>query len=547
MKVGTLRVGVEVDTAKLQTGLKNATKNIRNDINKLGKLFLGFGIATTAALIAVTNKASDLQETTSKFNTVFRGQREEAEKWAKTLVKSYGVSTEQSRRFLASIQDLLVPMGMNRIEAGKLSNEVVQLSIDLGSFNNMPTEKVMLDIQSALVGNFETMKKYGVVLNETRVQQEIMNQGWVTNKKDITQSMKAQAAYNLIINGSTDALGDFARTSDGYANQVKIMQAGLTDLIAGLGDGFLPLMIQLVNIINTKLIPVIREWTTEFSNSGKAAQYLGIVLKVLISIIVGIVSAFDLASQAATVFALALSGHFKAAKIGWGELKTKIVEYGETFKQIAEFEIATMDQKELAKTEIINRETLVQEELKKATDKKEVKRQKDKQEKFQAFTEGLGEAWASNLTDMAMGSKSFADGLKDIWNDIARYVIQQISRMIAKYLTFLALQAATGGGLGAARSLGSFFQHGVRNFQGGMAIVGEAGPELVRLPQGSDVFSNRESKGIVNNSSSFGGDSFNISINATVRSDEDWDKVVRGKIIPSLNKYKRKTKSSPFI
>lgn len=88
------------------------------------------------------------------------------------------------------------------------------------------------------------------------------------------------------------------------------------------------------------------------------------------------------------------------------------------------------------------------------------------------------------------------------------------------------------------------FAKGVRNFAGGYAIVGEEGPELAELPRGSNIYSNPETKKMLGSSSQ--KNNFNIVINAIVRSDEDWDKVTRNKIIPSLERYMKKTYESPF-
>ncbi|KKL89615.1 hypothetical protein LCGC14_1912920 [marine sediment metagenome] len=229
----------------------NRFANITKGLKIGGAALTAFAAVGTAGILKLTKSASNLEETTSKFNTVFEDQIDIAEEWSKELVRSFGVSTEQSRRFLGSIQDLLVPMGMNSIAAGKLSNEVVKLSIDLGSFNNLPTEQVMLDIQSALVGNFETMKKYGVVLNVAAVEQEALTTGLIKTKDEMTPAIKAQAAYQLIIKGSTAALGDFNRTSDGFANQVKIMQSRIVDMSAKLGEKLIPTMKQIVSIISS--------------------------------------------------------------------------------------------------------------------------------------------------------------------------------------------------------------------------------------------------------------------------------------------------------
>lgn len=192
--------------------------------------------------------ASNLEEVASKFAVVFKGQEAVAEAWVTTLVSGYAMSTREAKQYLASVQDLLVPMGMAADAAGLMSNEVVKLAADLGSFNNMPTARVIDDIQSALVGNYETMKKYGVVLNATVVQEKALAMGLAETKKELTAAHKAQAAYKLMLEGSAAAIGDMARTSDSYANQVKALKAGLEDLQVVLGTKLLPTMTKLVGV-----------------------------------------------------------------------------------------------------------------------------------------------------------------------------------------------------------------------------------------------------------------------------------------------------------
>ena len=104
--------------------------------------------------------------TSKKIGFSFGDLTDTANQWARNLVDNYAMSTREARFYLSAMQDLLVPMGMNADAAAKMSYEVAKLSADLASFNNMRTEDVMRDIQSALVGNFETMKKYGAVFKK---------------------------------------------------------------------------------------------------------------------------------------------------------------------------------------------------------------------------------------------------------------------------------------------------------------------------------------------------------------------------------------------
>jgi len=255
VNLGTALVAVRADIKDLRKDLNTAKKEtakateaMQSRAESTTKTFraMWLAYAAGAAVVASTamkaiKAASDLQETTSKFNVVYTGQQKVAEGWAKTLVESYAMSTREAKAHLSSIQDLLVPMGMAAKEAGKLSFEIVKLAADLGSFNNLPTDQVMLDVQSALVGNYETMKKYGVVLNATRVQQEALNMGLATTVKELTAADKAQAAYKLIVEGSQAAIGDMERTSEGYANTVKRAGAAWEDFMAALGETILPI------------------------------------------------------------------------------------------------------------------------------------------------------------------------------------------------------------------------------------------------------------------------------------------------------------------
>lgn len=263
------RLGKEAEKAG-ERGAKGFGKMRRSlsDLDGSAKVSLGtlknIGLAATAMtaamvagitaiMVKAVNAASDLHETTGKFLVVFAGMTKQAYAWSRKLVESYAMSTNEARQYLAAVQDMLVPMGMAADSAGKMSNQVVQLAADLGSFNNLPTAQVMMDIQSALVGNFETMKKYGDVLTSTTVAQKALDMGLAKNVKSLTAGMRAQAAFQMILHGSSAAIGDMARTANGYANRMKKFHSIITNLFAGLGDRLLPLAARGIGQINFEL------------------------------------------------------------------------------------------------------------------------------------------------------------------------------------------------------------------------------------------------------------------------------------------------------
>jgi len=247
---------------RMKKNAKASTTSMGSSLQKLKQHWLAVAAAMTGVILGLkktVTAASDLQETTSKFNVVFSDQIKLAEEWSAALVESYAMSTRESKQFLSSIQDLLVPMGMQRDLAGRLSFEIVKLSADLGSFNNLPTAQVMADIQSALVGNYETMKKYGVVINATMVQEKALAMGLARTKDELTVAQKAYAAYTMIVEDSEAAVGDMARTQDDYANTLKRFKAATEDLAASIGASLLPALTETFDWLS-KIVKKYNEW-----------------------------------------------------------------------------------------------------------------------------------------------------------------------------------------------------------------------------------------------------------------------------------------------
>ena len=211
-----------------------------------GSLSAFAGIAATAGgLIAgalgfgsLIESASNSQETMAKFDVVFGDNARAAEAWGDAFAAQMGRSEEQVARFLSSSQDLFVPIGFDPAAAEKLSQTVAGLAIDLASFNNLTDDQVFVDLQAAMTGSGETMKKYGVIVSEAAVKQELLNMG--ISKGTATEAEKVQARLNLIMRGTTAAQGDAIRSADGWANTSKRLGAVVDDLTARLGANLLP-------------------------------------------------------------------------------------------------------------------------------------------------------------------------------------------------------------------------------------------------------------------------------------------------------------------
>jgi hypothetical protein len=222
---------IGANTKEVQDALKKAGVSVDNVGKKVKgqesvlKKFKANWLAVTAAIggIALVTKkvimtASDFEEANAKFGIVFKDNSEKANAMRKELVQSYGLSTLAVTKMMGSMQDFLVPMGIVRKEATGMSGEFLKLSRDLASFNKEPTEDVLNAMKSALTGISMPMKRFGVDVSETGLKQQLLNEGITKSIKDLSRAEKAQLIYRKMVADSSDAIGDFKRTNDSFAN-----------------------------------------------------------------------------------------------------------------------------------------------------------------------------------------------------------------------------------------------------------------------------------------------------------------------------------------
>ena len=250
---GAIRAGkavVEIfsDTTRLERGLNNAERKLGGfsaSAARMGGALIAAGGAAAAPFAASIGAASRLQETMNKFDVVFGSQSAAMKAWGDNYAAQVGRSKEQTASFLAGTQDLLVPMGLEPGSARKMSKDITSLAFDLASFNNLQDADVVRDLQSALTGSGEVMKKYGVILSAAAVNQELMNNA--IDPKKATEAQKANARLAIIMKGTTAAQGDAVRSAGSYANQMKRLGATVDNTAASVGGALLPIVTDVVS------------------------------------------------------------------------------------------------------------------------------------------------------------------------------------------------------------------------------------------------------------------------------------------------------------
>tara|TARA_R110002167_G_scaffold198340_1_gene401379 strand:- start:1901 stop:4183 length:2283 start_codon:yes stop_codon:yes gene_type:complete len=255
IRIDTDMKGVRKDLQKLEQRTKQSTDKMNKSFAGVGKVFkLAVAVAIVAGVARATGAliklASDAQEMQAKSSVVFGAYTNDVRLFSQNLARDVGRSSLELEGMAASVQDTFVPMGFSRREGAELSKTLTKLAVDVGSFNNKADAEVMRAFQSALVGNHETLRQFGVVITEATIKQELLNMGVQGGTKAATEQEKVQARLNLLMRGTTDAQGDAARTADSFANRVKALQGQLADLGARLGETLLPVATKVVEVFS---------------------------------------------------------------------------------------------------------------------------------------------------------------------------------------------------------------------------------------------------------------------------------------------------------
>ncbi len=245
--VDTLLVKIQADTKDVRRELAKIQAQTQMTTNKMGASFAKMGFMFKAVVGAVIvrqaaraggaflNAAADAQEMQSKSSVVFGAFAADFRQFTGKLGEATGRSKFELEEMGASVQDLFVPLGFARSEATELSKKLTTLAVDVASFNNATDVDTMNAFKSALIGNHESVQRFGVVINEVTLQQELFAMGIRKSRNEITPQEKALARLNLILKGTTDAHGDAIRTAMSYRNSQKRLQGAFHELKVEIG------------------------------------------------------------------------------------------------------------------------------------------------------------------------------------------------------------------------------------------------------------------------------------------------------------------------
>ena len=194
--------------------------------------------------------ASDLEETNSKIDAIFGSMSQNVHNWARTTKDQFGIGEFAAKGYAGQLASLLSAdsLGLTTEQIYEMSTGLVELAGDLASFHNMSFDTVWTKLLSGMRGETEAIEDLGVDVRASAMAAYlgINTDDW--GKLD--QQTRTLTTYEYILKNTTVAQGDFVRTQDQYANQMRIFNENITQLKAQLGEGLLPVMTDLVTWFN---------------------------------------------------------------------------------------------------------------------------------------------------------------------------------------------------------------------------------------------------------------------------------------------------------
>jgi hypothetical protein len=253
---------VIIDTRMDTTGVQNGVSAIKQSFNGLGsavkKIGLLIGGAFAVGKLVQFGKecvelGSDLAEVQNVVDVTFTTMSDKVNEFAKNAMTSAGLSETMAKRYVGTFGAMSKSFGFSESQAYDMSTALTQLTGDVASFYNISQDLAYIKLKSVFTGETETLKDLGVVMTQSALDQYALANGYGKTTSAMTEQEKVALRFAFVQEQLSAASGDFIRTSDSWANQVRVMQLQLQSLKATVGQGLINIFTPVLKVINILL------------------------------------------------------------------------------------------------------------------------------------------------------------------------------------------------------------------------------------------------------------------------------------------------------
>ena len=255
---GSVIIDTRMDTNGVQKGvsaIKQSFNGLGSAVKKIG-LLIG-GAFAVGKLVQFGKECvelgSDLAEVQNVVDVTFTTMSDKVNEFAKNAMTSAGLSETMAKRYVGTFGAMSKSFGFSEAQAYDMSTALTQLTGDVASFYNISQDLAYIKLKSVFTGETETLKDLGVVLTQSALDQYALANGYGKTTSEMTEQEKVALRLAFVQKQLSAASGDFIRTSDSWANQVRVMQLQLQSLKATVGQGLINIFTPVLKVINILL------------------------------------------------------------------------------------------------------------------------------------------------------------------------------------------------------------------------------------------------------------------------------------------------------
>lgn len=262
MADGCLNFDTNINSEGFEKGLKSLSDMVGDIKPKLKSLAMAVTAAFSVKKLVDFGRqsietASDLAEVQNVVDTAFGESKQKMEDFADTAVKTYGISKLTAKQTGSNFMAMAAGMGLANDSASDMAVALTGLSADMASFYNVGQDVASTALKSIFTGETETLKQFGIVMTDANLQAYALSKGITKSTADMSQAEKVQLRYNYVMSQTALAHGDFAKTSDSWANQTRILSEQWKEFGATIGTVLMNVLLPAVKAINSLLSQLI--------------------------------------------------------------------------------------------------------------------------------------------------------------------------------------------------------------------------------------------------------------------------------------------------
>lgn len=255
--VGSIDMDLLLNSNPFNKGLKNAEKTIKSSgiekaLGNIGKIALtAFSVKSIINFgKECLNLGSDLAEVQNVVDVTFGELNSEVNKFAENAIEKFGLGQTVAKQYTGTFGAMAKAFSFNNQAALEMSETLTGLVGDVASFYNLSSDLAYTKLKSVFTGETESLKDLGVVMTQNALDQYALANGYGKTTSKMTEQEKVALRYRFVLDKLSVAQGDFARTSDSWANQTRVLSLRFNELKATLGQGFINIFTPIVKGIN---------------------------------------------------------------------------------------------------------------------------------------------------------------------------------------------------------------------------------------------------------------------------------------------------------